>query len=303
MIAEIETALAPRELLKELKGIERDLGRDQKDRWGSRLIDLDIIFYGSKIIDEPDLKIPHPQAHLRSFVLEGICQLEPDMLHPRFGRTCRRLKDRLGGHSFFIDASKPLLIEMSGPIGVGKTTLAEGLTQCFGAELLKEKYDENPYLPLVYEGRDDLALKSELFFLNNSLSELKREHLRAGRVYVADYMFEKSSIYPKMWLSEDDYRIFEETYRLAAEDVAAPTLVIDIYDSAQNCLERIRNRSRKYEQDITADFLDKLMSEYALVLKDWDKSPVIRLDAGANDFRESAVLDKLYEEIALYVKA
>jgi deoxyguanosine kinase len=301
-IIEIETALEPRQLLNELKDIENSLGRQEKEKWQSRLIDLDIIFYGSRVVNEPGLVIPHSQAHLRSFVLEGICRLEPDKMHPILGRTCKELKDRLGGGNFFIDDKEPLLIEISGPIGVGKTTVATGLAERFGGVLLKEKYDENPYLPLVYEGRDELALKSELFFLNNSISEMKKDGLRRDTVYVADYIFEKSAVYPKLWLKDDDFRIFEQTYNLAKEQVAAPVLVIDIFDTVDNCLERIHSRRRKYEQDITAEFLSVLVVEYEKILENWDKSPVIRIDAGSCDFRQAQCLDRLFDEVRWYVK-
>ena len=300
-IIEIETALNPFELLKALQDIEKELGREKDGKWMSRTIDLDIIFYGNEVVDSSELTIPHKQMHLRSFVLDGMCQLEPEMQHPVLKRTCRQLNNRLGGGNYFIDTEKPALIEMSGPIGVGKTTLAEGLTRRFKGILLKEKYDENPYLPLVYEGRDDLALKSELFFLENSLSELRKDGLSSDKVYVADYIFEKSTIYPKLWLSSEDFKIFHDRYFEASGQVATPTLIIDISDTAQNCLERIHTRSRKYEQDITTDFLCKLAGEYEDILRNWKKSPIIRLDASQYDFRNESCIDKLFDEIKYYV--
>ena len=89
MAMEIETDLGPRELLACLNGIEADLDRTREIRWGPRTIDLDIIFYGSRIIDEEDLHIPHIEFALRDFVLRPICQIAPDLVDPRSGKTIR----------------------------------------------------------------------------------------------------------------------------------------------------------------------------------------------------------------------
>ena len=66
-----------------LKEIERRVGRTPSDvRWGPREIDLDILLFGDLIVDEPDLKIPHPLLHLRDFMLEPLCEIAPDVIHP-----------------------------------------------------------------------------------------------------------------------------------------------------------------------------------------------------------------------------
>ncbi|MDP2942315.1 MAG: 2-amino-4-hydroxy-6-hydroxymethyldihydropteridine diphosphokinase [Candidatus Omnitrophota bacterium] len=82
-VAEIRTMLAPRTLMALLKEIEKKVGRTPSDvRWGPREIDLDILLFDDIIIDEPDLKIPHPLLHLRDFMLEPICEIAPNLIHP-----------------------------------------------------------------------------------------------------------------------------------------------------------------------------------------------------------------------------
>jgi len=76
------TDLSPQELLERLNSIEDTLGRVRDEKWGPRTIDLDIIFYYDLVINEKDLIIPHPRAHLRRFVLEPICEIAPDYRHP-----------------------------------------------------------------------------------------------------------------------------------------------------------------------------------------------------------------------------
>lgn len=94
--AEIETALPPPALMSLTRGVEDRLGRVRDERWGPRTIDIDLIFYDGLTIDTPDLKLPHPQAHLRRFVLEPLSEIMPGKIHPVFGVTVRELCEKLG---------------------------------------------------------------------------------------------------------------------------------------------------------------------------------------------------------------
>ncbi len=83
-VAELRTFLAPRTLLDELLGIEREHGRnrDSETRWGPRQLDLDLLLFGEQVIAEPGLIVPHPRMHEREFVLEPLAALAPDAFHP-----------------------------------------------------------------------------------------------------------------------------------------------------------------------------------------------------------------------------
>lgn len=94
---EVETNLSCRELLSMLLNIEKDMGRVRQFKWGPRNIDLDIIFYNDEVIDEPDLKVPHPDMHNRDFVLKPLCDLNPNFVHPVFKKTVKTLLDELKG--------------------------------------------------------------------------------------------------------------------------------------------------------------------------------------------------------------
>jgi 2-amino-4-hydroxy-6-hydroxymethyldihydropteridine diphosphokinase len=83
----LETHLSARELLELLLGVERSLGRERRERWGPRTIDLDLLLYGDEMIDEPGLTVPHPRLHERRFALEPLVELDPGLAVPGRGRV------------------------------------------------------------------------------------------------------------------------------------------------------------------------------------------------------------------------
>ena len=94
-VFEIETELAPLELLHRLKGVERALGRRPSGvRWGPRPMDLDLLLYGDLVIHEQDLQVPHPRLAGRRFVLEPLADLAPELIHPILGQTITSLYAR-----------------------------------------------------------------------------------------------------------------------------------------------------------------------------------------------------------------
>ncbi len=83
----IETKFEPLELLEKLLDIEQDMGRVRKAKWGPRVIDLDILFYGREEINTENLKVPHPYLPERRFVLMPLLDIAPDWVHPASGLT------------------------------------------------------------------------------------------------------------------------------------------------------------------------------------------------------------------------
>lgn len=83
----VETALEPRALFDAVKRIERELGRAPATRWAPRVIDIDLVLWGERVVDDGDLVIPHPRMHERRFVLEPLSELSPGAVHPLLGRT------------------------------------------------------------------------------------------------------------------------------------------------------------------------------------------------------------------------
>jgi 2-amino-4-hydroxy-6-hydroxymethyldihydropteridine diphosphokinase len=90
-VVELETEIAPQSLLGMLREIERSLGRDEENRSGPRTLDLDMLFYGQRVIDEPGLTVPHPRLHLRRFVLMPLSELAPLFVHPTRLRSVNQM--------------------------------------------------------------------------------------------------------------------------------------------------------------------------------------------------------------------
>ena len=94
--AEIRTLLTPHVLLALLKDVEKRVGRaPSKVKWGPREIDLDVLLYGGLIMDDPDLKIPHPQLHLRRFMIEPLSGIAPEAVHPILKKTAAEILEGL----------------------------------------------------------------------------------------------------------------------------------------------------------------------------------------------------------------
>ncbi|MHC4477272.1 MAG: 2-amino-4-hydroxy-6-hydroxymethyldihydropteridine diphosphokinase [Planctomycetota bacterium] len=300
-VAEVETGLTAQELYKRMAEIETALGRERPDQWSPRTIDLDLLLFGDEVIDTADLTVPHPQMHLRSFVLSGVCQLNGGLLHPVLREPMSVLAGRLGGCDFALDPERVQLICVAGIIGAGKTTLAQRLSESLGCAAIFEAYDKNPFLADVYGGQRDLALDSQLFFLSSRIEQLSGETLGSGNVVVTDYVFDKELIYAGCLLDARQLGLYEKLYARLQGEVAGPVLVIYLEGGADTCLERIRRRNRPYEQGIEVGFLEELGLGYERLFADWKRCPVIRICTSDFDSRQSEDIRHLRNQVTSYV--
>lgn len=95
MVIEVKTTLPAQTILERILSIEQVMGRKREEKWGSRIIDIDILYYNSDIIDTPGLHVPHPQLHNRRFTLEPLVELAPDFIHPILNKSNLQLKNEL----------------------------------------------------------------------------------------------------------------------------------------------------------------------------------------------------------------
>ena len=146
--AEIETGLPPLELLDRLQMIESQFGRTRDTLWGPRTLDLDMILYGSEILDLPRLRVPHPGCWYRRFVLDPVVEIAPDTVHPEKKVTFAHLRDRW--------VPRPLGVGIAGATAAIRSRLIRWLHESFvdvaGAEW--RPGDPEPAL-LAWLGPDD----------------------------------------------------------------------------------------------------------------------------------------------------
>ncbi|MGA2093561.1 MAG: 2-amino-4-hydroxy-6-hydroxymethyldihydropteridine diphosphokinase [Sedimentisphaerales bacterium] len=306
--AEIKTSLSAEKLHSRLKEIEDALGRQRSEKWGSRTIDLDLLLFGSEVIKTDKLIVPHPETHLRSFVLVDLCKLNPKLTHPVLKETVEVLAGRLNGCNFLpagakhcaaMPAAAKQLISIAGNIGAGKTTLTKKLAEIFSCEAILERYDTNPFLPKVYAGDKALALDSQLYFLTSRVEQLSPEALDKSKRAVTDYVFQKELIYADILLSKEQRELYGKIYQRLATGITAPAILIYLADSPQECLKRIHSRNRPYEQQIQMSFLERIDAGYKKLVAEWNQSPVITL-TGFNCLSEKEV-ERVAGEIGYYL--
>ncbi|MDB5141250.1 MAG: 2-amino-4-hydroxy-6-hydroxymethyldihydropteridine diphosphokinase [Mucilaginibacter sp.] len=94
-VVALQTGLSPQNVLEKILHIENMLGRRRQEKWGSRTIDIDILFYGQEIVNEPALHIPHPELHKRRFTLEPLAEIAPEFVHPLLNKNILQIKSEL----------------------------------------------------------------------------------------------------------------------------------------------------------------------------------------------------------------
>jgi 2-amino-4-hydroxy-6-hydroxymethyldihydropteridine diphosphokinase len=299
--AKLQVSLTPEKLLACMMKIEDKLGRTRPERYAPRIIDLDILIYDDLIIDIGDLTIPHPQMHLRSFVMTPMAEIAPGLIHPVIGVTMDELSQRLNGESFMLSPERPQLISVAGIIGVGKTTLATAIADQLCCPMICEAYDTNPYIADVYAGRTDLALDCQLYFLNSRIEQITPANLTSGSAAVSDYIFDKDKIFASRTLTAEQFSKYKEEYTDAAASVANPVLSIYLKDQPENALDRIHSRNRSYEQDIRIETLSELAAEYDGLFAGYKQCPVITLDAANFNCMDNDHIQDLVKQVRRYI--
>jgi len=189
--------------------------------------------------------------------------------------------------------SKGGLIAVAGIIGVGKTTLAQGLADILSGRVILEEYDRNPFLASEFAGRKDAALPSELFFLLSRARQLYKQAITDDETAVCDYIFDKNRIYAEFNLAADQLAIYRQVEASIEPHLARPQIVIYLRDTIENCLGRIARRGREYEKNISSSWLSRLHAAYEELFNRWSYCPVIRIDCARDDIRRQETVKRI----------
>ena len=182
--------------------------------------------------------------------------------------------------------NKPEYIVVEGPIGVGTTSLARRLADEFDSSLLLEQVDDNPFLERFYQNPREAALSTQLHFLlcrAKQIQELRQSDIFSP-VRVADFLIEKDRLFAQVTLDANEYKLYEQVYSYLTVDAPVPSLVVYLQAPVSVLLQRIRNRGRSYERQITAAYLERINEAYAKFFHEYENSACLIVNAGEIDF-------------------
>jgi len=315
----IHTHKTAQELLNSIIGIEKELGRIRSAESGyeARIIDIDIISYNDEIISGEHLEIPHLQMQNRLFVLLPLKDVKPDYFHPIFKKNINELLSDCTDESQYKVVSElkiPLsdfrldqfnYIAIEGNIGAGKTTLCTKIAEDFNAKTVLERFADNPFLPKFYNDQSRYAFPLEMSFLADRYQQLSDDLAQFDLFkdfIVADYHIFKSLIFAKVTLTDDEYRLYRKLFEIIYKEMPKPDLYVYLYQNTERLLANIRRRGRSYEQEIPAEYLDKINKGYLDYIKSQTDLNVLIIDVSDRDFVENQndylfILDQIRTKI------
>ncbi|HEY6466688.1 MAG TPA: deoxynucleoside kinase [Candidatus Acidoferrales bacterium] len=188
-------------------------------------------------------------------------------------------------------------IGFEGPIGAGKTTLAQLLAMHLGATLILEDVDGNEFLADFYANRERWALGTQLAFMISRYEQLRTIPPFRNRPVVSDYTQAKDPIFARALLHDREVQLYERLSIGLDASVFRPNLTV--YVDAQNdvLLDRIRRRNRLYESSINAEYLDSLRDAYRRYHSSTGGLQLIAFDTSNFNLRSESQLNGLYKKI------
>ena len=175
----------------------------------------------------------------------------------------------------------PKYIAIEGPIGVGKTTLANKIATTFNYDAFLEQPAENPFLKNFYRNPSQSALATQLFFLFQRMQQIQDLKQRSlfETVRVADFLIEKDRLFAEVTLSNEEMDLYDKVYDHITLDAPTPDLVIYLQAPIDVLKERITKRGNINEQYLTLEYIEKLNDAYSRFFLDYNEAPLLIINA------------------------
>lgn len=297
----IHTHKNPQKLLKNILKVEKKLGRvrTESSDYQPRVIDVDMISFDDEILESESLQIPHKHLHDRLFVLLPMMEVVSDWTHPISQKSISDILKECKDEGNCVKISKlnaPLrkinfddfnYIAIEGNIGAGKTTLVSKLAEDFNAKTVLERFADNPFLPKFYKDQNRYAFPLEMSFLADRYQQISDDLAQFDLfkdLIIADYHIFKSLIFAKVTLAEEEYRLYKTLFDIIYKEMPKPDLYVYLYQNTERLLANIKRRGRSYEQEIPAEYLEKINNGYLDYIKTQKDLNVLIVDVSERDF-------------------
>jgi len=198
----------------------------------------------------------------------------------------------------------PRLIAVEGPIRVGKTSLADILADRLHAERLRD-VEDNPFLGPFYNEKRGAAFQAQLYFLVERFNQWRALDVASSsrQTIVSDYLFERDKIFAYLNLSDAELRLYDELYRLLAEQAPVPDLVIYLQAKPEVLRKRIAKKNAAMESRISREYLEEVVKAYEHFFFHYRSSDLLVVETSEIDFVDrNEDLDQLLARLSQPVK-
>ncbi|MBT3183502.1 MAG: deoxynucleoside kinase [Nitrospina sp.] len=195
---------------------------------------------------------------------------------------------------------EPRFIAVEGSIGAGKTSLVNLLGEQYGARVILEDNDTNPFIAKFYEDQEAYSFQTQIFFLLNRFNQYQELAQRDlfNSVVVIDYLFQRDKVFAQLNLEDHEYRLYEQIFNLIGPKAPKPDLVIFLQANTEVLLKRVSKRGRDYEAFMDPDYLDSVNKAFNNFFFYYSETPLLVINTNEIDFVEKKCdLEELINKI------
>ena len=180
-------------------------------------------------------------------------------------------------------------IAIEGPIGVGKTSLAQLLSKELGARLVLEDFEDNPCLPDFYNDPERFGFQSQLFFLLQRYRQQQdlRQVDMFQKLLITDYMFVKDRLFASLNLGDKEMQLYDTVASLLERNIIRPDIVIYLQADTDVLMKNIEKRGRNMEKNVTWEYIDALNQVYTEYFFRYQDTPLVIINTNNIDFVEN----------------